>query len=230
MSVFYSLGIKCIYSHPYYPRGNSRIENVHNFLKHTTAKLMYGCLLEWDDALPLATYCFNIATSVNDLESSFYLVLGRDPMEGSLNSLQNYCRYIGDQPGWLAVQELWKMWKLHAKLLDKTEKWSQHKTKITEASNLKIGQLVFVKDHQKRTFYPSYIYDHRLVVILNDSTVVLTTPDGKERRCNVHHMKPMMPLEVTTSAFSQFQDSIRKTPGNKPPAIIHTTYIQKQTN
>ena len=37
MSMFNSLGIKHIYSNPYYPKGNSRIENVHNFLKHTIA-------------------------------------------------------------------------------------------------------------------------------------------------------------------------------------------------
>ena len=68
MSVFDTLGIKCIYSNPYYPKGNSRIENVHNFLKHTIVKFTYGSQLEWDDALPLATYCYNIAPSVDNLE------------------------------------------------------------------------------------------------------------------------------------------------------------------
>ena len=116
MSVFNSLGIKHIYSNPYYPRGNSRIENIQNFLKCTIAKFTYGSLLECDDALPLATYCFNIAPSVNCLESSFYLVHGRDSLEGRLSNLQSYCRYIGDKPGQLAVQELRKMGKLHSKL------------------------------------------------------------------------------------------------------------------
>ena len=45
MYIFDSLGIKCIYSNPYYPKGNSWIENVHNFLKHTIAKFMYGSQL-----------------------------------------------------------------------------------------------------------------------------------------------------------------------------------------
>ena len=63
-------------------------------------------------------YCFNISQSVDDLESPFYLVHGRDPLQGRLSNLQNYCRYLGDQPGSLAVQELRKMWKLHAKLLE----------------------------------------------------------------------------------------------------------------
>ena len=63
-----TLGIKYIYSNPYYPQHNGRRENVHNFLKHTIAKFIYGNSLEWDDALPLANYCYNVAPSVGDLE------------------------------------------------------------------------------------------------------------------------------------------------------------------
>ena len=74
MSVFNTLGIKHIYSNPYYPHGNGRIENVHNFLKHTIMKFTYGSQLKWDDARPLATYCYNITPLVDDLESPFYLV------------------------------------------------------------------------------------------------------------------------------------------------------------
>ena len=81
---------------------------MHNFLKWTIAKFMYGSQLEWDDALALATYCYNIGPSVDDLKSPFYLVHGRDPLKVRLNNLQNYCRYISDQPSKLAMQELRK--------------------------------------------------------------------------------------------------------------------------
>ena len=64
---------------------------------------MHGSLLEWDDVLPLATYCYNIAPSVDDMESPVYLVHGRDPLEGRLSNPQNYCRYVGDQLDQLAV-------------------------------------------------------------------------------------------------------------------------------
>ena len=76
MSVFNTLGFKHIYCNPYYPQGNGRIQNDHNFLKCTNAKFIYGSQLKWDDALPLATYCYNIAPLVDDLESPFYLVYG----------------------------------------------------------------------------------------------------------------------------------------------------------
>ena len=55
ISVFNSLGIKCIYSNPYYPQGNGRIDNVHNFLICIIVKFSYGSQLKWDDVLPLAT-------------------------------------------------------------------------------------------------------------------------------------------------------------------------------
>ena len=80
--------------------------------------------------------------------SAFYLVHGRDPLEYRPGNLQNYCRYIGDQPGHLAVQELWKMWKIHAKLLKENRSTEPADNgKVPKASDLKIGQLVFVKDH-----------------------------------------------------------------------------------
>ena len=64
MFVFDTLGVKHIYSSPYYPQGNRRTENIHNFLKHTIAKFTYGSQLKWDKALPLATYCYSVTPSV----------------------------------------------------------------------------------------------------------------------------------------------------------------------
>ena len=46
MAVFNTLSIKHIYSNPYYPKGNSRIESVHNFLKFATEKFTDSSQLE----------------------------------------------------------------------------------------------------------------------------------------------------------------------------------------
>ena len=99
ISVFDNLGIKWVYSNPYYSRGNSRIEIMHNFIQQTIATFMHGSELKWDDALPLATYCYNIMPSLDDLKSPFHLEHGSDPLEGRLSNLQNFCR-----PSCLVVQ------------------------------------------------------------------------------------------------------------------------------
>ena len=148
---------------------------------------------------------------MDDLESPFYLVHGRDPLEGRCSNLQNYCRYPSDQPRWIAVQELRKLWKLYAKLLAEnrgTEPTTNRK--VTKASDLKVGQFVFVKDHHKGPFDPAYTFHHMVAAMVNESMVLLTTPDGKEKRCNIHHIKPA--LEASAGAFQHFWDSIQKRP------------------
>ena len=67
-------------------------------------------------------------------------------------------------------------------------------------------------DHCKGTFDPTYIFDHRVSGIVNDSTVMLITPDGKEKKRNIHHIKPVTPAAIFINAFDQFQDSIKKNP------------------
>ena len=55
------------------------------------------------------------------------------------------------------------MWKFHVKLLKENRRTDTvENKKIIKATDLKIGQLVFVKDHQKGIFDPPYIYDHRV--------------------------------------------------------------------
>ena len=146
---------------------------------------------------------------MDDLESPFYLVHGRDPLEGRLSNLQNYCRYLSDQPRQNAVQELRKLQKLHAKLLAESRVIKPtNDRKVTKASDLKLGQLVFVKDHHVGSFDPVYTFDHRVAAVVNKSTVVLNTPGRKENRCNIHNIKPMS----TADALKQFWDSIQKNP------------------
>ena len=81
-TILKQLGIKHIFSNPYRPQCNSHIENVHNFLKRTLTKFLSSSDAEWDKILPFACYCFNMTPTADDLESPFFLIHGRDPLEG----------------------------------------------------------------------------------------------------------------------------------------------------
>ena len=61
-----------------------------------------------DDVIPIATYVYNISLTANGLESPYYLVFGRDPLEGRLTHIQGYCRYVREQPERQMVYELQK--------------------------------------------------------------------------------------------------------------------------
>ena len=136
MSMFDSLGIKHIYSNPYYPKGNSRI---FKFLKrHYSHIYIWQSARVWWYTSPSYLF-YNIAVSVNDLESPFYLVHGRDPLEGRLSSLQNYFRYVCDQPRQIVVQKLRKLLKLLTKLLMENGVTKPiDDRKVIKASDLKI--------------------------------------------------------------------------------------------
>ena len=117
VDTFKSLGVKPIYPSPYYPHGNGKLENSHNFLKWLMAKFLHNTNLEWDDIIPIATHVYNISLTADGLESPFYLAFGSDPLEGRLTHIQGYCRYVGEQPGRQMVQKLQKLWKVHAETL-----------------------------------------------------------------------------------------------------------------
>ena len=74
--------------------------------KHTISKFLHSSMLEWDDILPFAAYIYNISPNVNDFKLPFFLVFSRDPLEGRLSLLQNYCRYLRTQVGELALDKL----------------------------------------------------------------------------------------------------------------------------
>ena len=98
------------------------------------------------------------------------------------------CRYIGDQPRRLAVQELQRTWKLHAKLLVENRLTEPAiNKKVTKALDLKIGHPVLIKNHWKGPFDQTYIYKHQVAGIPKESTVLLITRDGREKKCVLGH-------------------------------------------
>ena len=104
------------------------------------------------------------------------------------------------------------IWKLHAELLcdSRQSKDLEEERKFDKASDLKIGQLVIIKNHTASTFQPKYLADYRLIEIVNDSTVIVSSSDDMEKKCNIHHVKAVSPTTAFTSVFEEFQKSIAK--------------------
>ena len=115
-TVLKQLGIKYIFSNPCRLKGSSCIENVHNFLKRMLTKFLSSTDAEWDRILPFACYCFNTTPTADDLESPFFLVHGRDPLEGCTGLLgPGNIRYLGNDKGLILFAEICKLWSVHAK-------------------------------------------------------------------------------------------------------------------
>ena len=134
-------------------------------------------------------------------------------MEGRLAHIQGYCRYVGEQPGRQMVQELQKLWKIHAEMLHdiRTEsdpEEGKDDIKYDKVTDLKTGQLILIKNITGTVFDPKYIEDHRVICIINKSVVILQTLDGKEKRYNIHNLNPINMSQAFTLAFKDFQESV----------------------
>ena len=60
-----------IYSAPYRPQSNVKIEGLHRFLKACITKHIYNGL-EWDELAPMATACYNFFPNCSARESAFF--------------------------------------------------------------------------------------------------------------------------------------------------------------
>ena len=65
----------------YFPRGNSRLENLPTLLKRCMGKYMDMLNKQWDKCLNLGTYAFNILPSFDNSSSPYFLVFGKEPLD-----------------------------------------------------------------------------------------------------------------------------------------------------
>ena len=84
----------------------------------TLTKYLSSSEAEWDKVLLFACYCFNLTLTSDDLESLFFLIHDRDPLEGCAGPFgSDDIRYVDDDKGLILFAELCKLWVSHAKSL-----------------------------------------------------------------------------------------------------------------
>ena len=98
-----------LYTPPYHPASNGRIEGFHAFLKACIAKHI-APQLEWDVLVPLACAAYNFIPNEHSKESPFFLMFGRDPIL-PLNSLLSLkIRYLGNDNNILSLEAMKNMY------------------------------------------------------------------------------------------------------------------------
>ena len=134
---------------------------MHNFLERTLTKFLSSSDAEWDRILPFFCYCFNFTLTADDLESPFFLIHGRDLLEGYAGLLgSGNIRYLGNNKGLILFAELHKLWLTHTKSsqekrLLKTD--TVERNKNFKSHNFKVGQLIAVKNHLRNTFKTKFV-------------------------------------------------------------------------
>ena len=100
------LGVKYkLYTPPYHPASNGRIEGFHTFLKACIAKHVIP-QLEWDVLVPLACAAHNFIPNEHSKESPFFLMFGRDPVLPLNTLLGPRMRYLGNNINVLSLEAM----------------------------------------------------------------------------------------------------------------------------
>ena len=116
-----------LYTPPYHPSSNGRIEGFHAFLKACISKHI-APKLEWDALVPLACAAYNFIPNEHSKESPFFLMFGRDPVLPLNTLLEPKIRYLGNDFNVLSFDAMKNKFKIAATNL----KLAQEREKISK--------------------------------------------------------------------------------------------------
>ena len=102
-----------LYTTPYHPALNGRIEGFHAFLKACISKHI-SLQLEWDDLVPLACAGYNFMPNEHSKESPFFLMFGRDPVVPLNTLLEPKIRYMGNDINIISLETMKNLYEIVA--------------------------------------------------------------------------------------------------------------------
>ena len=197
-----------IYSPPYRPQSNGRIEGFHAFLKTCLAKHV-SANIEWDEVCTLATAAYNFLPNEHSKESPFFIMFGRDPRLPLVELFQHKLRYLGTNETILSLQALRNMYLVIAENLRKARDKSptQHVTMTIQPN-----QLVTLKVQIRKTLDPRYEGTYRVVRIKgNQVEIACNGTVTPTKWAHVTHLKPLLRADEIIEHLPKNDAFARKT-------------------
>ena len=148
--VLQQLGIDRIFSAPYYPQSNGKLEVFHKYLKPTLKKLCEKDPANWDKYLnQVLESSYRIMPNVATAELPFFLVYGRDPNLLLHQLLEPMQCFLGDPDSGKLHLETHKLTLAIAKkTLDENRFTATQKTLARDNPAFHVGDHVYFKIKQ----------------------------------------------------------------------------------
>ena len=190
-----------IYSPPYRPQSNGRIEGFHKFLKSCLAKHI-SRHREWDEVVPLATASYNWLPNQHSKESPFFLMFGRDAVTNLLQLTKPKLRYMGTEDLILDLELMSNIFQTQIHNLRMArERVIEGQQPVTKP-NIEVGDLVLVRDHTSKCFIPKYKVDFRVVCVQGNRAEVKDN-NGK---LSWYHISDIKKTDMVTKLICQLPD------------------------
>ena len=84
-NVLQQLGIDCIFSAPYHPKSNEKLDVFNKYLKPTLKKLCENDPDTWDKYINQVLASYHVTPHLATAETPFFLVYRRDPIYPSIH-------------------------------------------------------------------------------------------------------------------------------------------------
>ena len=198
-----------LYTPPYHPASNGRIEGFHAFLKACILKHA-SPQLEWDDSVPLACAAYNFIPNEHSKESLFFLMFGRDPVLPLNTLLEPKIRYVGNDINIISLEAMKKLCEIMATNL----KLAQEKGDPQEQpipTKLQPGDTVLIQKHTKGPFELKYIGDYRAVSLKGNQVEIQPAVGGPTEMKHIKHVKYVLPTDKYIDQLPDYSGFGRKT-------------------
>ena len=191
-----------VFTSPYHPQGNGKLEAAHCFLKDCTWKWLQNCSLEWDEILPNAVAAYNFMPNQNSLDSPFFLLRGRDPITPLHKLLGVKRRHLGTDACHISLEALQRAWALAA-LNIRMARASRPELSLTPMGDLHVGDPVMIRNHVRTGFAPCFNPQYRIVHFNSNHQVLLVDQHGKCRTANLHDIHYQHPIDHVIHAIPE---------------------------
>ena len=198
-----------LYTPPYHPAFNGRIEGFHAFLKACIAKHV-APQLEWDVLIPLACAAYNFIPNEHSKESPFFLMFGRGPVLPLNTLLGPKMRYMGNDTNILSLEAIKNMFEIAATNLKiAREKGDPENNPLP--TKLQPEDTVLVQNHTKGPFDPKNVGDYQVVALRGSQVEVRPSIGGPTEMKHVKHVKYILPADQYIKQIPNYSAFQRRT-------------------
>ena len=187
-----------IYSPPYRPQSNGKIEGFHKFLKSCLAKHI-SRQREQDDVVPLATASYHWLPNQHSKESPFFVMFGRDAVTNLSQLTKPKLRYMGTEGLILDLKLMSSIFQTQIHNLRMARECVIEGQQPVKKPNINVGDLVLVRDHTSKCLLPKYKVDFR-VVCIQGNKVKVKDNNGK---LSCYHISDIKKTYMVTKLICQ---------------------------
>ena len=198
-----------LYTPPYNPASNGRIEGFHAFLKACISKHI-APQLEWDDLVHLACAAYNFIPSEHSKESPFYLMFGRDPILPLNTLLEPKIRYLGNDINVLSLDAIKNMFEIAATNLKLAGERGDPQDQPL-SNKFQLGDTVLVQNNVKGPFDPKFIGGYRVVALKGNQVEIHPATGGLTEMKHIKHVKYILPTDRYINQLPKYSMFRRKT-------------------